>query len=548
MGVFSNMLERYSSPWRFIMGRATDKDQEIKDAEVQRALDAIVKTTQPFKMGGNLLAQGWGPAFRGLTGGDPNTPGAIESFMRESLTPEEQDYIDRKPYQAMLKSGAGMTATLMPFATGGLGAINYASNPLVNKTAQYALRGGVPGGLAGFGYSGEGNELRDTAIGTALGAGTSLVGGYLMDKSYRDLVNEGLKNRASQMYSGSLQLGDSIDSLREKAFREANIPEAEITKLEQYYKGMGADRDPYINDIELLQRGEKTQAGLDYMKALRDEGMIDPGQVNLPIKGYEAELGKGIRVYDISKASDRQTMEAMWGKEGLDEILEKGTYKGRDASEMLIKKGITIKGSEKDFLLDTLNPTGNVAAEYSPEVRANAPLGENITTLDKTMGRSPDEMITVYRGAPSSQGKLNPGDYITTNEELARSYAGTGKVIKERVRLGDILDDITEALGEEYIYRPMGGGADQALLQEAVKYKSPEEFVREWDRISNDMGERAFNDPYLEMKRITPQEERFVDMVYRYTERPEVNELYNKGWTDKRILTEVWNKAKGLFK
>lgn len=138
-------------------------------------------------------------------------------------------------------------------------------------------------------------------------------------------------------------------------------------------------------------------------------------------------------------------------------------------------------GSNED-VLDTLNPTGGLTADYTPDTRVKARLGENITTLDKTMGRSADEMITVYRGASNSQGKISPGDFITTNEQLARDYAGTGRVIKERVRLGDILDDLTEPLGEEYIYRPMTGISTidplDTLKQEARKYKSVDEFVK----------------------------------------------------------------------
>lgn len=130
-------------------------------------------------------------------------------------------------------------------------------------------------------------------------------------------------------------------------------------------------------------------------------------------------------------------------------------------------------GSNED-VLDTLNPTGGLTADYTPDTRVKARLGKNITTLDKTMGRSADEMITVYRGASNSQGKISPGDFITTNEQLARDYAGTGRVIKERVRLGDILDDLTEPLGEEYIYRPQylyhgtGEGAFRNIRKEGL--------------------------------------------------------------------------------
>ena len=113
-------------------------------------------------------------------------------------------------------------------------------------------------------------------------------------------------------------------------------------------------------------------------------------------------------------------------------------------------------GKVEDALktLDTLNPTGSVFVNYAPEVRASLPLGKNITTLDKTMGGKPDDLITIYRGAPRNQNKINPGDFITDNQQLAKDYAGDGHVIKMQVKRGDILDDITDSLGNEYIYRP----------------------------------------------------------------------------------------------
>ena len=50
--------------------------------------------------------------------------------------------------------------------------------------------------------------------------------------------------------------------------------------------------------------------------------------------------------------------------------------------------------------------------------------------------------------------KAQAGDYVTTNAQLAKDYAGPGKVISAEVRACDILDDMNEPGGEEYIYRP----------------------------------------------------------------------------------------------
>lgn len=138
--------------------------------------------------------------------------------------------------------------------------------------------------------------------------------------------------------------------------------------------------------------------------------------------------------------------------------------------------------------LDSLNPTGGVHADYTPQTRATTPLADNITTFDKTSGKAPNEMVTIYRGAPENQKGIVAGDYITTNKELAKSYTGDGNVLETKVPASHILDDKTSPLGEEYLYRPtksevapqVGKTDPQASLkQEARKYKSAEDVIKE---------------------------------------------------------------------
>ncbi|MDD4392263.1 MAG: JAB domain-containing protein [Desulfobacterales bacterium] len=119
------------------------------------------------------------------------------------------------------------------------------------------------------------------------------------------------------------------------------------------------------------------------------------------------------------------------------------------------------KKIDQQPMLNSLNPTGGIFEGYTPQVRMTAKLGDNITTLDKTSGKSPDEMITIYRGAPKTQKSINAGDYVTTNLQLAKDYGG-GKVISLKVKMSDVLDDRTEPLGEEYIYRPVSAKTETA--------------------------------------------------------------------------------------
>jgi 2'-5' RNA ligase len=110
-------------------------------------------------------------------------------------------------------------------------------------------------------------------------------------------------------------------------------------------------------------------------------------------------------------------------------------------------------GEKGDVPLDSLNPTDGVFADYTPAERASAPLGGALTTLDKTMAVDPETPVTIYRGAPAHQREIAPGDFVTTNLQLARDYGG-GHVIEKQVPASHVLDDSSEPLGEEYIYRP----------------------------------------------------------------------------------------------
>jgi len=102
-----------------------------------------------------------------------------------------------------------------------------------------------------------------------------------------------------------------------------------------------------------------------------------------------------------------------------------------------------------------LNPTGGVFVDYTAEDRASAPLGANIVPFSETSGLNPNEPVTVYRGVPQFAGDdIVSGDFVTTNPQLAKDYAGDGgKILSLEVTAQDILDDRSEPLGEEYILR-----------------------------------------------------------------------------------------------
>jgi hypothetical protein len=162
----------------------------------------------------------------------------------------------------------------------------------------------------------------------------------------------------------------------------------------------------------------------------------------------------------IAEARRYKTAEEFYNAKGMNDSFRSAGVRGQEQFRNFWEEAT--KGMDKSPIIETLNPTGGVLVDYSPDTRASAKLGKNITTLADTMGKSPDSLITIYRGAPKSQKSIVAGDFISTDYNSARSYIGSdGKVLEMKVKLGDILDDKTEPLGGDYLYRP---GAHQELI------------------------------------------------------------------------------------
>lgn len=110
---------------------------------------------------------------------------------------------------------------------------------------------------------------------------------------------------------------------------------------------------------------------------------------------------------------------------------------------------------QNPLTLDSLNPTGGLFVDYDPTGRATLPLGPDITTLAETQKKPARTPLRVYRGAPAGmQSAIQPGDFVTTDPENARNYAGNGQVLTLDTTYGDVLDSVSEPGSSEYIYRP----------------------------------------------------------------------------------------------
>lgn len=138
---------------------------------------------------------------------------------------------------------------------------------------------------------------------------------------------------------------------------------------------------------------------------------------------------------------------------------------GRQAASRALRQGQDggpmkmFQGGKDSDEISHMNPSGGLFGDYNPESRQDAKLAKNITTYDKIHGIGPQDKVTIYRGAPSNQSTLAPGDFVTTHPQLAKDYAGTGRVIKQEVPASHILADSDDPEGEEFIYRPAPANA-----------------------------------------------------------------------------------------
>lgn len=170
-----------------------------------------------------------------------------------------------------------------------------------------------------------------------------------------------------------------------------------------------------------------------------------------------------------------------------------------------VSEAIVPQNDQNVNRLNTLNPTGTTNAEYDPSFRATAPLGNDITTYDKTANITPNQEVTIYRGVPSDvEGNINAGDYVTTNRQLAQDYAGNGRVIEQKVPASSLLDSVSEPLGEEYIYRPNNNiqSPETELYRTLTGQNNPA-----WDNVAREAGYNNYDELTQRFKQANPDME-----------------------------------------
>ena len=279
----------------------------------------------------------------------------------------------------------------------------------------------------------------NSKLGSVTGARNTKLGHFFsLDKSTSEMFKGNL-DRVKVDSTGFNVKEFYIDKILPKGGKVIDIHNTgniSIQELEDIFKATGGNLRNLprgmdgINEIKRMIINK--EISLKNNPAAIRESLIQKGYIGIKSNDF----GGGIPEIIIFDAKDIKT------KSQLTDIYNKAQGTKTTSLQQEAKK------------LDNLNPTGSLYVDYTPKARMELELGQNMTTLDKTMGKSANETITIYRGAPVSQKSIVGGDFITTNSDLAKSYAGEGNILSKEVKLSDILDDIESPLGEEYLYRP----------------------------------------------------------------------------------------------
>ena len=243
--------------------------------------------------------------------------------------------------------------------------------------------------------------------------------------------------------------------------------------------GFAAMYDP-VHGADAIREGmtyqPRSEAAQEYSQSVGNAAktaikpampIIDAWQRGVDVAGkYSPVVGAGLRTVPTAIGVAMGAKPALQAGRQVSEGL--GAMQGRMIANANAPRTLNMgfRGQRGAIgVLDNINPTGKVFTEYDPNDRANAKLANNIVSYDKTAGGSPEDLITIYRGLPKDKKNINSGDFVTTNKQLAKDYAGDGHVISMTVKKSDLLDDINEPLSEEYIYRKSISNAQRPLTE-----------------------------------------------------------------------------------
>jgi uncharacterized protein YbjQ (UPF0145 family) len=336
----------------------------------------------------------------------------------------------------------------------------------------------------------------------------------LIQSAKTDGMDEALlTNLKAEIISGKISKDEAItinNSFREVKGKIESMPETMNTEQKSVALDLMLEKDKIEKQIEgkdpnLVEPQKKRVNEInDRLKQIGEDAVQKQTTGEVPVQsetGVSEEVEGGVSQPTTEQAATEVVGEEVVGEE----------VKGEQAQAEVTK--------QEEVVLNSMNPSGGIFVEYTPEQRDALPLGENITTYDETADISPTEKVTVYRGVPNDVNEIKSGDFVTTNEQLAKDYAGEGKVISMEVNANDILDDKTEPLGEEYILRIKQPVSETTTTETTTEEVDSE--LNDFESLLSDEGiapvttkeeaKQPVNEPSVETEQLPVAEEAVVE-------------------------------------
>lgn len=396
----------------------------------------VLGATKPFRMGANILGQYYGSALTGKDMTQQSNQGKFLQWLSSALTPEEQTQIEEKPYLNALKSSAGMASTLMPFAKAGVvGNVgSKVANPTLSKFTNLLSRGGLEGGVGGFGYSREGKELQDTLLGMGLGAGGEVLGGLISDPTFRrGMGQEIMKGGVTPegRYTAFAKLGDDIaddadnviDLTKDKLYLEAkkyDTPEEFISSVvdplyEYNQKDLNVFKDPDVGKGTVKDAISDMGGIKNVERGFIDISQIEPGE-NININAERAqralqEIKGGLRVPIIA------------------EPLENGKFLIQDGNNRYIAyKSLGIKE------IPIIAPKGSGLKQPKTEDLLNLWEQAHTQYVGDKLPKNKDRYIEILTGEEGDENQMHNLDYKGLKKEPGRISKTPEEDFREELR------------------------------------------------------------------------------------------------------------------
>jgi hypothetical protein len=293
-------------------------------------------------------------------------------------------------------------------------------------------------------------------LGTGLTAAQTL---YLNALNTADSLTQGKGLPKYQPMMGFSNYEKSVAERRGKLPVSEQISQVSPALGTAFRVGMEIGTDPleltpmgFLNDIKLARgTAQNTQA---YMAALQS-GKLNPA-------GTTATLPRNTRA-PIPRVVPRASVQPVRP----DFYVNRGGVASPDVSAVQIagelpapaRSRIQRGPGARIKPKPTTAQAEGLFVDYYPERRAADVVRSNdFHPITLEAGFDPEELVIIYRGAPANQKSLNNGDWVTTSEQLAKDYAGGGKIIKDKVKA-------------KYLYAPKGEGIEELIYSTNQKVR-----------------------------------------------------------------------------